>query len=223
MTILIMTAKNYYNILGVKEGASEGEIKKAYRKLALKYHPDKNPDNKAAEDKFKEISEAYYVLSDKKRREEYDMYRAGPRYGSGQDFSGAQGFDFSEIFKHFRGSGRRSGDYSRSYVNIDDILGAFEGMGPGDGQAYAFTGFANGSHASRSGERTDVEAVLNVPERVLKDGGEVSFNSIDNRKIDLKVKPGTRSGQKMRLKGQGKICSCCRHNGDLIVKLEKAV
>ncbi|MBP1734448.1 MAG: integrase, partial [Deltaproteobacteria bacterium] len=73
----MVTKKDYYEILGVAKGVSEDELKKAYRKLAKKYHPDKNPGNKEAEEKFKLISEAYAVLSDKSKRQEYDTYGMG--------------------------------------------------------------------------------------------------------------------------------------------------
>ncbi len=193
-----MTAKNYYDILGVQQKASEGEIKKAYRKLAVKYHPDKNPNNKQAEEKFKEISEAYYVLSDQKRRQEYDMYRNNPGYGTGSEFGGTQGFDFSEILKHFRSSGH-SQKGGVSGFDFDDIFGAFDGMG--EAKTYTFHNFTNDASAANMRENTDIEAMLNVPDKILKQGGEVSFNSVDNRKISLKVKSGTMSGQKVRLKG----------------------
>lgn len=219
-----MTAKNYYNIIGVKEDASDVEIKKAYRKLALKYHPDKNPGNKSAEEKFKEISEAYYVLSDKKRREEYDMFRKGPQYGAGMDFGGAQGFDFSELFRHFRNSGsgaKRSTGGGYSEFDINDIFGAFEGMGNGGARTYTVHKFSDSASGGLRKESTDVEAILKVPDKIFNGGGEVSFNSMENKKIDLKIKTGTKPGQKVRLKGQGKNCSCCNHRGDLIVRLEK--
>ncbi|MGB3057094.1 MAG: DnaJ domain-containing protein, partial [Candidatus Omnitrophota bacterium] len=96
-----MANKDYYDILGVKEGAGAEEIKKAYRKQALKYHPDKNPDDKKAEEKFKEISAAYYTLGDEKRRKEYDNLRRMGAYTG--DFSSAQGFDFSDFLKQFSG------------------------------------------------------------------------------------------------------------------------
>ena len=99
-----MGADDYYSVLGVSEDASDTEIKKAYRKLALKYHPDKNPGDKKAEEKFKKISEAYYALGDAKRRKEYDNLRRMGAYTG--DFSSAQGFDFSEFAKHFSGGGR---------------------------------------------------------------------------------------------------------------------
>ena len=112
-----MAGKDYYDILGVKEDASEAEIKKAYRKLALKYHPDKNPGDKKAEEKFKEISEAYYALGDKERRAKYDNLRK--MGGFTGDFSSAQGFDFSEFLKQFSGGG---GSFSSGSI-FDDIFG----------------------------------------------------------------------------------------------------
>ena len=91
-----MPGKDYYNTLGLPEDADVDTIKKAYRKLALKYHPDKaQGDKKRAEERFKEMSEAYYVLSDAKRRAEYDAYRTGS--GPQGEFTSAQGFDFEEV------------------------------------------------------------------------------------------------------------------------------
>src|SRR5881409_322501 len=103
-----MAEKDYYQILGVKKSSSEEEIKKAYRTLAKKYHPDKNKGNKEAENKFKEISEAYAVLSDREKREQYD--RLGREaFSRGSPF-GAGGFDFSQFAEQFgRASGRARG------------------------------------------------------------------------------------------------------------------
>ena len=127
-----MAKADYYELLGVKKGASADEIKKAYRKLAIKYHPDKNPDDKAAEEKFKEISEAYEVLSDTEKRSTYDQF-GHAAFGPGSRASrGGGGFhDPFDIFKEvfgaggggggggsifedlFGGGGRRSGGPSR--------------------------------------------------------------------------------------------------------------
>src|SRR5438552_15968969 len=100
-----MAEKDYYDILGVKKNAPDDEIKKAYRNLAKKYHPDRNKGNKEAENKFKEISEAYAVLSDKEKREQYD--RLGREAFSGANPFGAGGFDFSQFAEQLsRASGR---------------------------------------------------------------------------------------------------------------------
>ena len=129
-----MAKRDYYDILGINKSASKDEIKKAYRKLALKHHPDKNKGNKTSEDKFKEASEAYHVLSDDKRKANYDQFghAAFESGGGGQSFGN---FDFSssfsDIFEDFfgddifgssRGSRRRSsnrGNDLRYDINID--------------------------------------------------------------------------------------------------------
>ena len=104
-----MSNQDFYETLGVARSASDEDIKKAYRKLAMKYHPDRNPDNKASEDKFKEVQKAYDILSDKEKKTAYDQYgHAGvdPNMGSGGfggGFSGAQGFDFGDIFSQMFG------------------------------------------------------------------------------------------------------------------------
>jgi len=218
-----MANKDYYKTLGVQENASIGDIKKAYRTLALKYHPDRNPENrKNAEERFKKISEAYYVLSDEKRRSEYDAYRQG--YGStgGENFTGAQGFDFEEILKHFSGSGgfSRSGRSARrSGSEFEDIFSAFNHMG-GDGvrTEYIYTGGNERSPYARVKEDTDLRATLEVPANILEHGGSAVFRH-GGKKINLKVKPHTSPGQKLRIRGQGNACPHCGHSGDLIVTL----
>ena len=109
------TKKDYYELLGIGRSASDEEIKKAYRKLALQYHPDRNPGDKQAEEKFKEVSEAYSVLSDSQKRSQYDQFGhaafgdGGPFAGGGFDFSGGFEDVFSDIFGEFFGgsTGRR--------------------------------------------------------------------------------------------------------------------
>ena len=98
-----MAKRDYYEVLGVIKSASAEEIKKAYRKLALKHHPDRNKDDKAAEEKFKEASEAYHVLSDKKRRTNYDQFGHAAFEGVGGR-GGFSNFDFSNIFSDIFGS-----------------------------------------------------------------------------------------------------------------------
>jgi len=126
-----MANTDYYAILGLTKGASAAEIKKAYRKLARKYHPDVNPGDTDAEKKFKEISEAYSILSDPKLKEQYDTYgfvgergaATGPDFNGFDGFGGAGGFDFSEIFDMF---GRGGGGFRTS--------GATQSNAPAKGQ-----------------------------------------------------------------------------------------
>jgi curved DNA-binding protein len=120
-----MAVKDYYSLLGVAKNASDEEIKRAYRKLAMKYHPDRNPNKKEAEERFKEINEAYAVLSDKEKRKQYDTFGAE---GFHQRFTQEdifRGFDFDEILSSlFGGRGRRefrSG--GRSGFDFGDFFG----------------------------------------------------------------------------------------------------
>lgn len=193
--------KDYYRILGVSESASADEIKKVYRSLAKKYHPDTNPNNKAAEEKFKEISEAYYVLSDTGKRREYDSFRKGgffsqsgrqagaggrPTYG-GQGFQGAQGFDFEEILRMFRPG------------QADDEEEMEE-------------------RASKVS--SDLVATLKISKARAQKGGEAGFTIQDGKKITVRIPPGIVSGKKLRLAQQGKVCPTCEHPGDLILSIK---
>jgi curved DNA-binding protein len=115
-----MAAKDYYNILGVSKNASGEEIKRAYRKLAMKYHPDRNPNKKEAEERFKEINEAYAVLSDKEKRKQYNTFGAE---GFHQRFTQEdifRGFDFDDILSNlFGGRGRREFDTEAGAVILE--------------------------------------------------------------------------------------------------------
>lgn len=207
-----MANKDYYEVLGVKEDASEGEIKKAYRKLALKYHPDKNQGDKKAEEKFKELSEAYYALGDKKRRAEYDeMRRMGAFTG---DYSSQHGFDYSDFNRQFAGGG-----FSSSSVFSDIFGDIFSRGNSGGGRTYFYSG--NGGQGRGGGQEvdTDIRAVLPIPSKLAENGGEANFTLASGTNIKLKIPAGTKGGKKMRLKGQGKVCPCCDHNGDLIITI----
>lgn len=113
--------RDYYEILGVSKGASEEEMKKAYRKLAIKYHPDKNPDDPTAEEKFKEAAEAYGVLSDPEKRKRYDQFGHAGMGGNG-GFGGGQGFDINDIFSQF-------GDIFGDSSPFGDMFGGGGGSG----------------------------------------------------------------------------------------------
>jgi len=125
-----MAKRDYYEVLGVQKGASKDEIKKGYRKLAVQYHPDKNPGNKEAEDKFKEATEAYEVLSDEQKRQMYDQY----------GFAGLEGM------------GGGSGDYSSVFRDFEDIFGDFSGVFENF--------FGGGSRRSSGGQRSNQGASL---------------------------------------------------------------
>ena len=125
-----MAKRDYYDVLGITKSSSKDEIKKAYRKLAVKHHPDKNKGNKTSEEKFKEASEAYHILSDDKRKANYDQFghAAFEGSGGGQGFGGFDTSSFSDIFEDFFGdfgnqaSSRRSsnrGNDLRYDLNID--------------------------------------------------------------------------------------------------------
>ena len=223
-----MAQKDYYKILGVPEAAGADEIKKVYRTLAKKYHPDANPNNKSAEEKFKEISEAYYVLSDAKKRKEYDEYKkygysTGPGAGHGrghasQGFQGAQGFDFEEILRAFsaRGgpaSGGRGG-YSVRSGNMGNIFEGIFGGGGGADDEYE-SGNAGGSKVS-----SDLSATLRVPKAKAQKGGELRFTTSSGKTITVNIPPGITSGKKLRLARQGNVCTTCDHPGDLILTIK---
>ncbi|MBU2540879.1 MAG: DnaJ domain-containing protein [Candidatus Omnitrophica bacterium] len=225
-----MEVKDYYAILGVDESASSEQIKSAYRSLALKYHPDRCPEEKKkeCEEKFKEIAAAYYVLGDAKRKKEYDDYRKGAyEFRSGQgsgDFASQTGFDFEDLMKHFHDLGargaRQQGGFNR-YFFFDDLTDIFEGMSSmqGDQAGGPYTVYNFTDTGGQQKYDTDTYADMKIPRNVALNGGEVKVKLSDARTISLKINPGTKNGQKLRLKGIGKMCPTCDHKGDLIVTI----
>lgn len=209
--------RDYYEVLGLRENAGADEIKKAYRDLAKKHHPDANPGNKSAEERFKEISEAYYVLNDSKKRAEYDAYKKGgfsrAYGGGGQGFQGAQGFDFEEILRAFRGAQSAGG---RSHVRFGGGARGFE-----DVFSDLFRGGRTGGEEEEeeSGVPVDENAVLKISKARAQKGGEVSFTARSGKKITVKLPAGIASGKKLRLTRQGNECPTCRHPGDLILTI----
>jgi len=214
-----MSGADYYTVLGVPKDASAQEIKKTYRALAVKYHPDKNAGDKKAEEKFKEISEAYYALGDPKRRKEYDnLRRLGGQTGG---FSSAQGFDPSEFSRHFSNGGGFSEDSIFSDI-FSDLFSGRASSGRKGGSSYYFTAGQprGGARRQNAGVDTDVKAVLPVPLRLAGKGGEAKFKLSSGKTITLRIPTGIKDGQKMRLAGQGEECPHCGHKGDLIVTVK---
>ena len=208
-------SKDYYKVLGVAENSTADAIKKEYRKLAVQFHPDKNKGNKQAEDKFKGISEAYYVLSDPKRRAEFDQYRkfggVDPRGGhSGGGFHGADGFDFDDLLRSYgRQGGGRAQNRSQSYSGFADI---FEEL---------FSSNRGGSHESDSEpvDTGDESATLKVSSDRARVGGKVKIRSKDGKTIAVTIPNGSKDGMKLRLKGLGRRTHSGQL-GDLILQLK---
>jgi len=190
-----MAEKDYYDILGVKKSASSDEIKKAYRGLAKKFHPDKNKGNKEAENKFKEISEAYAVLSDTEKREQYDRlgkeaFRGGGP--GGNPFAGGAnpfgGFDFSQ----FTGGGARARGGRRSTTGAGGFTDIFSDLFGGGGP-----GFEPGPE--RGG---DLEAELTIDFRDAILGTTMDL-VINGKGVKVKIPEGVSDGQRIRLRGKG--------------------
>ena len=211
-----MSEKDYYKVLGVSENASQGEIKKAYRKLAVKYHPDKNPGNKRAEDHFKNITEAYYSLGDEKRREEYDNLRKMGAYTG--DYSSSQGFDYSDFSRNFS-TGNQGFSSGSVFDGIFENLFSRRNSTGRSAQTYYYSPNGHEAQSGYGNVNTDVKAALPIPGALAKKGGEAKFKLSTGKSIELRIPVGTKSGQKMRLKGQGEKCPCCRHKGDLIITI----
>ena len=201
-------SKSLYKTLEINEGASETEIKKAYRKLARQYHPDVNKDPDA-EDKFKEINSAYEILSDKQKKAQYDQ--VGDGMFGGQNFH-----DFSRSH-----GGGGSGD-------LDDILrqmfsggGGFGGGGfGGGGNPFGGGGFGGGFGGHQQQQvNLDIETGVTIPFSVSILGGSHSV-SVNGERFDIKIPAGVKSGEKMRVKGKGHAQN--GRAGDLFLKITVA-
>lgn len=181
-----MAEKDYYEILGVKKNATEADLKKAYRELAKKYHPDKNKGNKEAENRFKEISEAYAVLSDSEKRAQYDrLGREAFGPGGANPFAG---FDFSEFMGSMGGGrGRRAGSRGAQTVDFTDIFGDLFGGGGGPRGGFA------------EAEPPEMQAEITIEFRDAILGTTVGLQ-VNGDQMKVKIPEGIGDGQKMRIK-----------------------
>ncbi len=200
-----MSGTDYYKTLGVSKTAKDDEIKKAYRKLAMKYHPDHTKGDKSAEEKFKKISEAYAVLSDKEKRKQYDTFGSD---GFHQRFSQEdifRGSDFGDILREF-GFG-----------------GANSFMGRGGGTRFSFGGSPFGSHPGRQAQIKGSDLVYELPltlQEVTKGASKVvSFDHKGrSEKITVKIPKGMITGKKLRLAGKGEPSPYGGLPGDLYIQ-----
>jgi len=206
--------KDFYAVLGVDKGASEADLKKAYRKLARTYHPDSNPDDPAAEARFKEISEAYSVLSDAEQRREYDQIRA---MGSGARFTaGGQGAGggFEDVFSSMFGGGGAGGRAGRGgyrTTDFDDLLGGMFGSGGQYGGGGGFGGFG-GPAPGR-----DVTASTTLDFLTAIRGETVTLETEGGKPLKVRVPAGVRDGQRIKLRGKGEPSPNGGVPGDLVL------
>ena len=209
--------KDFYKVLGVSKDADEATIKKAYRKLARTWHPDQNKGNPEAEERFKEIGEAYTVLSNPEQRQQYDAIRAmgagGFRGGAGG--AGASGVNFEDIFGAFGGGNggnvRFSTSGSGAGFNLDDILGAFGGFGGGSSR-----GSSPYQQAPQKGE--DLHASTRITLKQSLSGVNIKL-AVSGKPMTVKVPKGIKDGQSVRLRGKGKASINGGSAGDLIVTI----
>lgn len=212
--------KDYYAILGIDKSASPEDIKKAFRKLAVKYHPDRNPGDKAAEERFKEISEAYEVLSDKEKRQKYDQFgrywqQAGQAgWGAGGVGTDVGGFDFSQ--------------YGNFEEFISELLGRFSTTGGPQSRTYRTTGPRSGygdfgftTDFDTRSPAADREATLRLTFSEAFHGVQKRL-SLGNEIVDVRIPAGAKAGSRVRVRGKGQASPYSQQRGDLylIVELE---
>ena len=225
--------KDFYKVLGVSKDADEATIKKAYRKLARTWHPDQNKGNPEAEERFKEIGEAYTVLSNPEQRQQYDAIRAmgagGFRGGAGG--SGASGVNFEDIFGAFgggNGGNVRFATNGSAGINLDDILGAFGGFGGGSSRGSSpfagasqfgdFGGAHGASYQQAPQKGEDLHASTRITLKQRLSGVNIKL-AVSGKPMTVKVPKGIKDGQSVRLRGKGKASLNGGATGDLIVTI----
>lgn len=203
--------KDYYKILGVERNAQEKDIKSAYRKLARKYHPDVNPGDKSAEEKFKEVSEAYEVLSDKEKRAKYDQFGQYWEQVGQQPGAGAQTGPMWDSFTFDYGGASGQGDMgfgggSEGFSDFFEMLFGQQARGGPSGHRH---------HPPAKGNNIEAEMEVSLDDAFH--GSKKSF-SLNGRKLEVTIPKGVRDGQKIRLARQGEDGPAGR--GDLLIKIK---
>ena len=204
--------KDFYAVLGVKKDVSDAELKKTYRKLARQFHPDSNAGDAKAEARFKEISEAYSVLSDKELRTEYDQVRA---MGSGARFTSGGGANagFEDVFGGLFNQGGRGGRQSSGNAGFEDLLGGmFGGRSGGFGSASGgYQGFGGPTRGADLTANTTLDFLTAIR------GETVTLQMQNGRETKVKIPAGVSDGQKIRLKGKGQPSPDGGESGDLVI------
>jgi len=211
-----MDYKDYYKVIGIPKTATQDEIKKAYRKLAIKYHPDKNKGNKAAEEKFKEIAEAYEVIGDAAKRKKYD--ELGSEWNQYQNKNNDYGYS------DFGGQGQ----YRANHYNMNEDFGQEFGGGQGFSDFFNafFSGRAGGQRARATHDAYyeqmespgDFETTITISLEEAYNGTTRIIN-LGDEKIRINIKPGAENGQILKVKGKGQKSKSGRKSGDLYIKI----
>lgn len=213
-----MSGKDYYKTLGISKSASPDEIKKIYRKLALKYHPDQNEGDKTAEAKFKEISEAYAVLSDAEKRKQYDTFGSEgfQRRFSQEDIF--RDFDFGSIFKEFGASGGGRGQNIFSQIFGGTTQTHFRG---GRSHYHSSTGGFSGRPQGIKGQDLVYNLSLTLEETFTTTNKVISYQlNGQQASISLKVPAGITTGKKLRLPKKGQSGQYGGQKGDLYILIK---
>ena len=209
-----MEYKDYYETLGVDRKASQDEIKKIYRKLAMKYHPDRNPDNKQAEEKFKEVNEAHQVLSDPEKRARYDQL--GSSYSQWQQRGAPGDFNWGDWFGGAPGGAPRGGGRRVRYEDMGDIFGGAGGMGGMSDFFEAMFGMGGGMGAgARQNPRAPRQRYEQPVAISLEEAyeGAIRILESEGKRIQVKIPAGAKTGTKVRVKGKAP------GGGDLYLKV----
>lgn len=225
--------KDFYAVLGVSKDASDADIKKAYRKLARKLHPDANHNDPGAEAKFKEVGEAYAVLSDDEKRQQYDAIRSmagGARFTAGSGGPGGAGFEdlLGGLFNSGGGGARNvrfstggaGGAGGAGNPDLDDLLRMFGQGGGGGGFDRGFGGgspYGGGGYGRGPVKGADVEATTTLSFMSAATGETVTLTSSDGGTVRTRIPAGVKDGQKIRLAGKGQPSMTGGPAGDLII------